>query len=768
MPKHSYWACLILLLLSPWNTLSAQALPKCPSSSAQLQLEAQTYPNMKGISGMKTWQAAGRLQSKWPLPVLKALFSQLNSPNSNIQLGELGFESLAQSYILAVQAQQWPLWDNFQIKLNSPHPQQIKLSLQDNWFPSGQILDRLQTGIEEQVSPLKLHISRQQNSLLLQWPLQNLSLTPRPELSLQLSQLMLKTQIYTDGTLQLEIHTVDNAQNAPKSKNPGILTLAQSEIDGCLGSNLKLQGSLNFKSHLEILPSDLAQIQLGQETLSDRFQASGKIDVALKSQFKGQLLPFKLQAKGQTTVNMPEFEAEGQHYRNVSSVPFLWSYQSPFDLSIWPDLPHPGNYQPQTMPHQLKLFIDGPAYFSEMKRVIASAQLSIDQEIFVFYDGKTTRELARLYLLKAMGLREQAGQLTADPLAPDGIRVFLLHNHDLNQRGADKVAAIFAQVQTELFKQMGESPTLPLPLAQYQSRLKQHFEISPLTRGIAKSDHRKLLVIDGKIAYTGGLNLADSYLTADSYHDVMIQIQGPAVAQMHQLFKDNWQDLHPGQRWREDRAQTPPAKLSGPLSQIEVLTTDDQSLQIEAALLHLIGNAKDTIRLEHAYIYHEPVERALRQALDRGVKLELIVSERNDETVFEVLNPAALLTLMQVGKPGQVKAWLYQGRGGENDFMSHTKFLSVDGQFALLGSANLVPRSLHSPFSTEGRPLLFNEELSLYIADAGFVQKLDQALFERDKNERCRAVEAPDLEKLLESRGGPKQLLLEKLKGLLS
>ncbi len=717
---------------------------------------------------MKTWQAAGRLQSKWPLPVLKALFSQLNTPKNNIQLGELGFEALDQSYTLAVRAQQWPLWDHFQIKLNSPHPQQIKLSLQDNWFPSGQILDRLQTSIEERVSPLKLRISRQQNSLLIQWPLQNLSLIPRPELNLQLSQLMLKTQIYTDGTLQLEIHTLHNAQNTSKSKSTESSTLAQSEVNTCLGSNLKLQGTLRLDSHLEILPSDLTQIKLGPETLSDRFQASGKIDVALKSQFKGQLLPFKLQAKGQTTVNLPEFQAEGQHYRNLRSEPFLWSYQSPFDFSIWPDLPDPGDYQRQTSPNQLKLFIDGPAYFSEMKRVIASAQLSIDQEIFVFYDGKTTRELARLYLLKAMGLSAQNDQLKADPLAPEGIRVFLLHNHDLNQRGADKVAAIFAQVQADLFKQIGDSPTLQLSLPQYQSRLKQHFEISPLTRGIAKSDHRKLLIIDGQIAYTGGLNLADSYLTADSYHDVMIQVQGPAVAQMHQLFKDNWQDLHPGQRWREARAQTPPTKLSGPLRQIEVLTTDDQSLQIEAALLHLIGAAKDTIRLEHAYIYHEPVEKALRQALARGVKLEVIVSERNDETVFEVLNPAALLTLIRAGQPGQVKAWLYQGRGGENDFMSHTKFLSVDGQFALVGSANLVPRSLHSPFSTEGRPLLFNEELSLYIADQGFVQELDQALFERDKNERCRAVKAPDLEKLLESRGGPKQLLLEKLKGLLS
>jgi phosphatidylserine/phosphatidylglycerophosphate/cardiolipin synthase-like enzyme len=754
------------LSLSLIFNAAAEARSYCPATAAQVELETQALTEKAGLTGWKQAQVNLQFHSHWPLGVLKtALHSAQASQSNEIQLSGLDFDPLSRSYQLGIRAEQWPLWDHFLLQLSTPAANQIKLSLSDNWFPSDLIFERLQTRLQGLLSPLKLQFTRQDQSMLIQWPIQSQTWQPHSELGLKLGKLTLNTQIDPQGSLSLNLSTHAPISNTQVAKHRPQIS---SSFQTCLTPAQKLQGTFSFNSHLEILPSDLAQIQLGQDKLSDRFQAAGKIDVALKSQFKGQLLPFKLQAKGQTTVNMPEFQAEGQHYRNVSSVPFLWRYQNPFDFSIWPDLPDPGDYQPQTRPHQLNLFIDGPAYFSEMKRVIASAQLSIDQEIFVFYDGKTTRELARLYLLKAMGLRDQGQQLSADPLAPNGIRVFLLHNHDLNQRGADKVAAIFAQVQTELFKQIDHSSTLPLPLVQYQSRLKQNFEISPLTRGIAKSDHRKLLIIDGQIAYTGGLNLADSYLTADSYHDLMIQVQGPAVAEMHQLFKDNWQDLHPGQHWREDRAQTPPTKLSGPLSQIEVLTTDDQSLQIEAALLYLIGAAKDTIRLEHAYIYHEPVEKALREALIRGVKLELIVSERNDETVFEVLNPAALLSLMRAGQPGQVKAWLYQGLGGENDFMSHTKFLSVDGQFALVGSANLVPRSLHSPFSTEGRPLLFNEELSLYIADQGFVQKLDQALFERDKNELSRAVEAPDLEKLLESRGGPKQLLLEKLKGLLS
>ncbi|MGE3725823.1 MAG: phosphatidylserine/phosphatidylglycerophosphate/cardiolipin synthase family protein [Candidatus Sericytochromatia bacterium] len=763
MPTLFRWASLWIVCCGFGPISAANALAKCPTSSGHLQLKVTAAPHSGGLSAWKKWQATGQFQSQWPLPVLKALLDQVKArPEDNIQWGELHFDPLERSYTLNLRAQQWPLWDHFQIRFSSPHPQQFKLSLHDNWFPDGQILERLQTTLQEAVSPLQLNFVQQQNSLLIQWPVQNLSLQAHPALSLTLPQLAFQTQISTEGTLQLAMKT------APTTTGTDLATLAQAEIASCLTPQQKLLGAFALNSHLEIRPADLAQIQIGQEKLSDRFQAAGKIDLAIKGQFKGQLAPFKLAAKGQSELNLPEFQAEGQHYHQVQSVPFLWTYSSPFDFSIWPELPSPGAYQPQTSPNQLTLLINGPAYFSEMKQVIATAKLSVDQEIFVFYDGQTTGELARLYLLKAMGLRDDQGQLSSDPHAPQGIRVFLLHNHDLNQRGADKVEAIFAKVQAALIRQITASPHLPLALKQYQERLKAHFEISPLTRGIAKSDHRKLLVIDGETAYTGGLNLADSYLTQDSYHDLMIRVQGPAVVQMHQLFKDNWQDLHPGQKWREDRLSAKPKQLAGPLSQIEVLTTDDQSLQIEAALLHLIQTAKQTIRLEHAYIYHEPIEKALREALARGVELELIVSERNDESVFEMLNPAVLLKLLQIGKADQVKVWLYQGQGGENDFMSHTKFLSVDGQFALVGSANLVPRSLHSPFRSAEGPLLFNEELSLYIADPRFVQALDQQLFERDKNERCRAVNGKDLAQLIEARGGPKQLLLEKLKGLLS
>ncbi|HEY9842995.1 MAG TPA: hypothetical protein V6D23_21185, partial [Candidatus Obscuribacterales bacterium] len=76
--------------------------------------------------------------------------------------------------------------------------------------------------------------------------------------------------------------------------------------------------------------------------------------------------------------------------------------------------------------------------------------------------------------------------------------------------------------------------------------------------------------------------------------------------------------------------------------------------------------------------------------------------------------------------------------------------------------------SLHSPFTAAGVPLLFNEEIVLYIDDPAFVSQLDQQIFEKAIQERSRAAGATELQALIDARGGTMRLLVEKLKGLLT
>jgi len=538
------------------------------------------------------------------------------------------------------------------------------------------------------------------------------------------------------------------------------------EAESCVTGLDELQGELKAKVDLALSPEDIAA--LGSEQLSAFLQAAfGGIE--LQGDFSGSLIPFQLKSEGSLQITLDQLQAEENTYQAIQSVPFHWSYQSPEQFKIYPEF-GPHNHQAaQFSKNNLHLFIDGPEYFKELKKAVREARESIDQEIFAFYDGETTREIARLMMFKAMGLREQRpGELEVDLFAPNGVRVFLMHNHKYSRKGTEHVAKMFAKVQQEVLQELEEAEQ---QTEIYQKRLQRNFKIASLGKGVMKTDHRKMLVIDGSKAYVGGLNMADHYLTHDGFHDLMIRVEGPAVREMHNEFIENWEQIYPevSIRWNTKKPQILKTNLLGlQTSLIAVLTTDDDAPEmVETHLISLIDSAKKVIRMEHAYVYHEPIEAALRQALDRGVHLEVVFSERNDESLFELLNPATVYDLMQRA-PKQVKVWLYQGKGGEYSYMAHTKYLSVDGNEAIVGSANLIPRSLHSPFWSQGKPLLFNEEMSLYIRDKKFVTLLDTALLEFDIKTLSRQVSAQDLKHLIERRGGAKQLLIERIKGLLS
>ncbi|HEY9844059.1 MAG TPA: phosphatidylserine/phosphatidylglycerophosphate/cardiolipin synthase family protein [Candidatus Obscuribacterales bacterium] len=520
---------------------------------------------------------------------------------------------------------------------------------------------------------------------------------------------------------------------------------------------------------LALSPELLKPIDLNGEKLSDRLQAA-KGEIRLSSRGDLQLDPVAFKAAGTLQLEFDRLEIENKDYQDVQSVPFKWTYTFPDQLEIYPDLPAAKPLVPELTANHLTLFPDGPAYYDEIMQTLATARESIMQEVFSLHEGQTTRALVRLLTLKAIGWSETDRGLEADPATPDGVRVYLLHNHELKAKGAQEIKGFFERTADQVFSELtGFSREEKEKLSE---RLRQNLRISALTDGPAWADHRKLLVIDGQIGYTGGRNWGDSYFTADSFHDLMIKVQGPGVRKMQQAFITNWEVLNPDNRpyWnlRPEAELATGLPATAPLSPSTVLTTSHRAWEIESALLETINQAKNVIRIEHAYIYHEPIEAALRAAKARGVEIRLMFSERSDESVFERINPATALKLIQAPGPGKVGCWLYQGRGGKDDYMVHSKYLSVDGRIAIAGSANLIPRSLHSPFTAAGVPLLFNEEIVLYIDDPAFVGQLDQQIFEKAIQERSREAGAAELQALIEARGGTMRLLVEKLKGLLT
>lgn len=754
--KQLFFSLLVAMLMS--FPIAARA-SECAPDKAQFGLSLEFLPESDLTS--KNWSLYSGMSLRMPEPVLQQILARLKTQGGDVELQRLSHDTDSQR--LQILVRQWFVWDTLQLQLDFPSKNHARLRVRDNWIPSDLVLSRIERGLKRAAESFPIHIERQNDSI-------DLSLNPGfihyAGFNFELVKPYFMGRSLPDGGLLLE-HVKSGPSMADRFRDNwktrgNFLTVLCGEPD------TGLEGILDTKIYLALGKESLHALSVGSEKLINRLQGV-QGGLGLKGNIQLSLDPFGIQASGQMGLLLNSLEIEQQTYEHVSSVPFKWRYGYPYDFEIYPELPPLKPVSPRLSNNQLTLFTDGPAYFAEIKTQIAAARESVAQEVFSFHHGETTHALARLLTLKALGLKDNDNDIVADPMTPDGIRVYLLHNHHLTIKGTREVQDYFTQVSDEIFTELatkGQDTSL------YATRLRQQLRITPLNHGVAWADHRKLLIIDGRIAYVGGRNLGDSYLLADSFHDQMIRVEGPAVADLRTAYATNWDRLNPGQPsvlWsKAPLSNTPPALSELPhLSQTAVLTTSHRGWEIAAALVQSINEAKEVIRIEHAYLYHEPIEAALRAAKARGVEIRLLFSERSDESVFERLNPGNALKLMNAPGPGKVRCWLWRGPGGKDDYMVHTKFLSVDGKIAIAGSANLIPRSLQSPFTADGQPLLFNEELVLYIADPHFVATLDEQLFETDVR-RSREAGPADLEALLEARGGALDQLIERLKGLMS
>lgn len=205
-------------------------------------------------------------------------------------------------------------------------------------------------------------------------------------------------------------------------------------------------------------------------------------------------------------------------------------------------------------------------------------------------------------------------------------------------------------------------------------------------------DHRKLMVIDGRIAFCGGMNVRDACLLKlalpSATQDVHFAIRGPVVRQLATAFAFDWEftahETLAGDAW------FPPIEPAGDLVARGVPDGPDEDF--ETLLLTLIGaisQAERSIRIVTPYFLPDtPLLDALRVAALRGVRVEIVLPERgNLRTVQWAMN--ALLP--------QLIAWGCAVHLSRIPF-DHSKLLVVDGAWSLLGSANWDPRSLRLNF----------------------------------------------------------------------
>ncbi len=224
--------------------------------------------------------------------------------------------------------------------------------------------------------------------------------------------------------------------------------------------------------------------------------------------------------------------------------------------------------------------------------------------------------------------------------------------------------------------------------------------------------HRKLHIVDGEVAMTGGMNIGNQYFT--DYHDTLATVRGGAVSDMGDEFFRDW--VRAGGK----APKTLPAAPSGGDTRIRVLTTSapEDREEIRDGLMAAIGAAKDHINMAVPYFADEDLIEMLQDASRRGVKVRVMIPDLKPPRktidvshIFNRIHPSAARKLLKAG----AEVRLYVGR------KLHLKVTEIDGAWVSYGSANGDTMSY-----------LRNQELNLAIADAKVAADVRTRLFEAD------------------------------------
>lgn len=221
----------------------------------------------------------------------------------------------------------------------------------------------------------------------------------------------------------------------------------------------------------------------------------------------------------------------------------------------------------------------------------------------------------------------------------------------------------------------------------------------PWVNHVFTRDHRKIVVIDGAVAFTGGMNVADYYLNGTEqvgeWRDMHCRIEGSAVDELQRIFLRIWkkvtkEDIGGSEYFsqratmdnlKSDTTATAGKKLIGIINREPHVSPDI----IRSFYLGAIDAAKDSIKLVNPYLtLNRKLKKALKNAVKRGVKVEIMISQHSD---IPLTPDCVFYNAHKLMKKG-ADIWVYQPG------FHHTKIIMVDGKFCTVGSANLNARSL--------------------------------------------------------------------------
>lgn len=349
---------------------------------------------------------------------------------------------------------------------------------------------------------------------------------------------------------------------------------------------------------------------------------------------------------------------------------------------------------PLVLDNKLVLLQDGPATYKAMFKAMRAAKDHINLETYIFEDDEIGRQFANLLL------ERQAA----------GVQVNLIY---------DSVGCL--STPKEFFSRLEEGGISVLefnPVNPFKSKKKKWL--------LNNRDHRKLLVVDGRVAFLGGINISESYSSSPfsrnnrkkkgestGWRDTHLQIEGPAVAKFQKLFLDTWKKQR-GEPLPERDYFPKLTKQGGEIVRAIGSGFEDPKSLIYLTILSVIDNAEQRVYLTNAYFVPDPkLLKSLTAAARRKVDVRLVLPGHTDSWAVFHAGRSHYQDLLRAG----VK--IYERRGT----VMHAKTAVIDGVWSTVGSTNL-----------DWRSFLHNDELNAVVLSRGFAQQME-IMFAQDTAE---------------------------------
>jgi cardiolipin synthase len=373
-----------------------------------------------------------------------------------------------------------------------------------------------------------------------------------------------------------------------------------------------------------------------------------------------------------------------------------WARSTP-DMKALAVLEEAATGVPLIAGNKVVLLFDGPATMKEMMAAAQAAKSTINLETYIFDQDPVGIQFADLLIEKQK----------------QGVVVNVLYD-SVGTLGTPK--AFFDRMKAAGITLVAFNPVLP-------AARKGKWEIN-------NRDHRKLLVVDGKVAFTGGINISSDYANSSffgsrrapskqdgkkvGWRDTHIKIEGPAVAALQWSFVNNWV--------RQEAGELPEANYFPPLAPagdkiVRVLATDpNRGYEIYKSLVLAMQESKKTIHITSAYfVPDQQIVDALCAAAKRGVDVKLVLPGVTDHGLVMHAGRAFYDQLLA----NDVKIYHLQVA------VLHAKTAVIDGTWSTIGSANIDRRSF-----------IHNYELNVIVLDPAFGKDMESAFAEDLRDSR--------------------------------